>query len=165
MRLSELITRAIDLLYVWPATILLPRSTFRYAACGAVTLGLDTLWYAVFYNFVFDRVNFDLGFIVISPHVAALMLVFPLTFFTGFWLNRSVAFPGSPVPSGTQLKRYALSVAGSILLTYGCIKFFVEVCGLWPTPSKFLTSLIAALYSYLAARFYTFRAAPRSVRE
>lgn len=164
MRTSELITRAIDTFYVWPATALLPRQTFRYAVCGVVTLGLDMLWYAFFYNFVFDRMNFDLGFIVISPHVAALILVFPFTFFTGFWLNRYVAFPGSPVPSGTQLGRYALSVVGAILLSYGCIKFFVEVCGIWPTPSKFITNGITALYSYLAARFFTFRDASHSVQ-
>ncbi len=63
------------------------------------------------------------------------------------------------MPSGTQLIRYALSVVGSILLTYGCIKFFVEVCGLWPTPSKVATSILTAVYSYLAARYFTFREA------
>ena len=87
------------------------------------------------------------------------MLVFPITFFTGFWLNREVAFRRFAVPSGTQLIRYALSVGGSILLTYGCIKFFVEVCGLWPTPSKVATSILTAVYSYLAARYFTFREA------
>ena len=44
-------------------------------------------------------------------------------------------------------------------MTYGCIKFFVEVCGLWPTPSKVATSILTAVYSYLAARYFTFREA------
>lgn len=50
-----------------------------------------------------------------------------------------------------------MTVVGSILLNYACMKFLVEVCGLWPTPSKCITSLAVALYSYLAARYYTFK--------
>ena len=158
-RLADRIGRCIDLFHVGPVAAIVPRETFRYAACGAMTLGLDACWYALFYHLVFRASNFDLGFVVVSPHVAALVLVFPITFFTGFWLNREVAFRRSAVPSGTQLVRYALSVGGSILLTYGCIKFFVEVCGLWPTPSKVATSILTAMYSYLAARYFTFREA------
>ena len=100
---------------------------------------------------------FDLGFVVMSPHIASLVLVFPITFFTGFWLNRYVAFRTLPVAAGKQLGRYLLTVVGSILLNYACMKFLVEVCGLWPTPSKCITSLAVALYSYLAARYYTFK--------
>lgn len=157
MRLAELITRTIDVFYIRPVAAILPRQTFRYTACGVLTLGLDAFWYAVFYNFVFDRVNFDLGWIVLSPHIAALFLVFPITFFTGFWLNRYVAFRTSPLPAGRQLWRYGLSVVGSILLTYGCMKLFVEACGVWPTPSKILTNVITVIYSYLAAKYFTFR--------
>lgn len=157
MRLAEWITRTIDFFYIRPVALVLSRQTFRYAACGALTLGLDAVWYALFYNFVFDRVNFDLGLVVISPHIAALFLVFPITFFTGFWLNRHVAFRTSPLTAGTQLWRYGISVVGSILLTYGCMKFLVEGCGIWPTPSKVLTNVVTVIYSYLTAKYFTFR--------
>ena len=55
--------------------------------------------------------------------------------------------------------RYALSVAGAILLNYLCMKLFVEVVGIWPTPAKLATSLLSAAYSFLAARYFTFRGA------
>ncbi|MDE5624625.1 MAG: GtrA family protein, partial [Alistipes sp.] len=55
------------------------------------------------------------------------------------------------------LLRYALSVGGSVLLTYAGLKFFVEICGVWPTPAKVLTTCTTALYSYLAAKYFTFR--------
>lgn len=159
MSLAQLITHAIDLFYVRPAASILPRQMFRYAACGALTMALDSLWYALFYNFVFDRMNLDLGFVVISPHIAALILVFPITFFTGFWLNSRVAFRSSALATRTQLVRYVLSIVGSILLTYAGVKFFVEVCGVWPTPSKFLTNIITVIYSFLAAKYFVFRRA------
>lgn len=99
----------------------------------------------------------DLGFYAISPAVASLILVFPITFFIGFWLNRNVAFHATKERSQSQVKKYALSVCGSIILSYLSLKLLVEVCGVWATPAKTLSSIIVALYSYLAARYFTFR--------
>ena len=43
-----------------------------------------------------------------------------------------------------------------LLLNYVCIKLFVEVCGVWPTPAKALTTAVCVAYSYLAGRYFTF---------
>ena len=92
MRLSELIIRFIDWFYRRPVSALLPRQTFRYAVCGGANVVFGWGCYFLLYNFVLDKELLDLGFIAVSPHVAAMLIVFPLTFFTGFWLNRHVAF-------------------------------------------------------------------------
>lgn len=118
---------------------------------------LDTLWYYLIYHYVVFEQNVDLGFVVISPHIAALIIVFPITFFTGFLLNRYVAFRSTEQRTQKQLIRYALSVVGSILLNYVLVKFFVEACHIWPTISKMMTTVIVAMYSFLAARYYSFR--------
>ena len=57
------------------------------------------------------------------------------------------------------MPRYALSVGGAVLLNYLCMKLFVEVFDIWPTPAKLVTSALSALYSFLAARYFTFRGA------
>lgn len=93
---------------------------------------------------------------MVSPHILSLAIVFPITFFTGFWLNRNVAFRTVNVSGRRQLMRYLLTVAGSILLNYVCMKLLVEQAGLWATPSKVVTTLICTMYSYLAGRYYTF---------
>jgi predicted NBD/HSP70 family sugar kinase/putative flippase GtrA len=129
MRLSELIIRFIDWFYRRPVSALLPRQTFRYAVCGGANVVFGWGCYFLLYNFVLDKELLDLGFIAVSPHVAAMLIVFPLTFFTGFWLNRHVAFRRSPLATGTQLFRYLLSVAGSVVVNYLFLKFFVEMCG------------------------------------
>ena len=118
---------------------------------------LDVVWYFVIYHYIVAERFIDLGFVVMSPHVASLVVVFPITFFTGFWLNRNVAFRVTEVGSGMQLVRYALSVVGSILLNYVCIKLFVEVLDIWPTPAKALTTAVCVVYSYLAGRYFTFK--------
>ena len=162
MRLAEWITRLIDRFYLRPVAAVLPRQVFRYAACGGFTyLVFDPVCYSLLYNFLVEYRYFDLGFVVISPHIAAMILVFPCTFLVGFWLNRHVAFRRSPVGAGTQLFRYLLSIVGSILLTYAGLKFFVEVCGLWPTPAKVITTLATTVYSFVAAKYFTFRHAER----
>lgn len=162
MRVSDLIIRGIDWFYIQPVASLMPRQTFRYAACGVVTyLLMNPVLYFLIYNYVVAYRFFDLGLIVLSPHIAALILVFPVTFFVGFWLNRNVAFRQSSVRTRTQLFRYLLSIGGSVVLNYVGMKFFVEVCSIWPTPSMLLTTMSVTIYSYLAAKYFTFRNAVR----
>lgn len=161
-RLSEAILRLLDCGYAGFVAALVPRQTYRYALCGALNMALDAFWYAVIYNFIVAHRTVDLGCAVLSPHIASMALVFPITFFNGFWLNRHVAFRRSPLTERVQLFRYALSIAGSLLLTYAGLKFFVEWCGIWPTPSKVLTTAVTVVYSYLAAKYFTFRGCERA---
>ena len=157
MRVAKAIGRFIDFFYFKPFQKIFSREIFRYAACGGTNMVLDLVWYFVIYHFVVAERYIDLGFVVVSPHVASLIVVFPITFFTGFWLNRNVAFQATQLGSVHQLWRYALSVVGSLLLNYVCLKFFVEVCGIWPTPAKAVTTAVSVVYSYLAGRYFTFR--------
>ena len=117
---------------------------------------LDAVWYFVIYHFVVAKQFVDLGFVTISPHILSLVIVFPITFFTGFWLNRNVVFRTTHIGSGRQLLRYLLSVAGAIIINYISMKLLVEYVHIWATPAKILTTVISAIYSYLVGRFYTF---------
>lgn len=157
MTLQSLITKVIDLFYIPVVARFVPRQIFRYGACGAINMTLDAIWYFVIYHFVVAKQFVDLGFVVISPHILSLAIVFPITFFTGFWLNRNVAFQVTRFAYRGQLVRYMLSVVGSILLNYVCMKLLVEWVGIWPTPSKMMTTVICAVYSYLMGRYFTFK--------
>jgi hypothetical protein len=157
MNVAQLLIRGIDLLYIPQIRKIVSRDIFGYGICGGANMVLDTLWYFVLYHYVVCEQFVDLGIVVMSPHIATLCLVFPITFFTGFWLNRHVAFRVTHLHSRRQLVRYALSVVGSIVINYVCMKLFVESFHLWPTPSKMLTTVISVVYSYLAARYFTFR--------
>ncbi|MBO5717578.1 MAG: GtrA family protein [Alistipes sp.] len=157
MSLAQSIIRVIDAVYIYPLNRIFSRQFFGYGVCGATNMALDAVWYFLIYHFVVAKQFVDLGFVVVSPHISALILVFPITFFTGFWLNRNVAFVATRYESRRQLARYALTVVGSLLINYGCMKLFVEHCNIWPTPSKLLTTVISVVYSFLVAKYYTFR--------
>lgn len=156
MSLVRLLTSIIDALYIKPLERIISRDTFGYCLCGAANMALDTVWYFLIYHYLVLERNVDLGIVVISPHIAALIVVFPITFFTGFLLNRYVAFRATSQRSGKQLVRYALSVVGSIVLNYILMKLFVDACHVWPTISKMMTTAIVAMYSFLAARYFSF---------
>lgn len=156
MTIVRLLTSIIDTLYIKPLERIISRDTFGYCLCGAANMALDTVWYFLIYHYLVLERNVDLGIVVISPHIAALIVVFPITFFTGFLLNRYVAFRATTQRSGKQLFRYALSVVGSILLNYVLMKLFVDACHFWPTISKMMTTAIVAIYSFLAARYFSF---------
>ncbi len=160
MWLAKRLINIVDALYIKPLHGLVSRNLFGYGLCGAVNMSLDILWYYLVYHYLVCERFVDMGFVVISPHILSLFIVFPITFFTGFWLNRNVAFRTTTTNSNKQLITYALTVVGSILINYACMKLFVEVCSIWPTPSKMLTTVVSVCYSYLMARHITF--APNS---
>lgn len=161
--MQQLLIRLVDWLYITPFKRLVSRDIFAYGLCGGANMALDTLWYFVIYHYIVAERFIDLGVVVVSPHIASLIVVFPITFFTGFWLNRNVAFRATEYKTRGQLIRYAVSVVGSIALNYLCMKLFVEHLYIWPTPSKMLTTAVSVVYSFLAAKYFTFR--PRSSAE
>lgn len=157
-KIRQLIIRIIDFFYQ-PFDGYIPLETFRYAATGGFNTVLDIFLYFVFYNFILDRKIVDLYFISISPHIAAFLIVFPITFTTGFLLAKYITFTSSEIRGRTQLIRYMAAVSGSIFLNYVFLKFFVEYVGWWPTLSKILTTGIVVIYSYFTQKFYTFKTA------
>lgn len=156
-RIAKFLTSVIDRLYFPAYGRLISLQTFRYAVCGALNVALSFLLYYLVLHYWVRKDTFDLGFFVLSPHVASQMIVFPVITFTGFMLNRYVAFKNSPLKGRTQAMRYVLSTAGSWVVNVAFLKFFVDILGIWATPSFMLATLIVIVYSYLTQKYFTFR--------
>ena len=142
--------------FYFPFLHFIPREVFRYGVTGGVNTLLDLTLYFVFYQFLLKGQIVELGFVAISAHIAAFLIVFPVTFTTGFFLAKYVTFTASELKGRIQLFRYLLTVGGSIVLNYVFLKFFVEYCGLYAPLSKLLTTLLVIIYSYVAQRYFTF---------
>lgn len=135
------------------------QKTFRYLACGGSNTVLDILIYFVSYNFILHKHPVSIGSITIAPHIFAFMMSFSISFPLGFALSKYIVFTESNLKGRVQLFRYAVLVSMCILLNYVFLKFFVEWCHIYPTPSKALTTAIVAVFSYLSQRHYTFKVA------
>ncbi len=157
-KLRLLINGAVEWSYR-PFRKLVPPETFRYAATGGFNTALDIFLYFVFYHYALHKEIVELGFVAISPHIAAFIIVFPITFTTGFLFAKFITFTNSPIKGRVQLFRYGLTVTGSILLNYILLKFFVEYLLIWPTIAKIITTLVVVVYSYFIQRFFTFKTA------
>ena len=96
--LKDRIIAAIDLFY-GPFRRIMPVQTFRYAVCGGGNTLLDIFLYFLAYNFVVEKQIVYTSAGAISPHIAAFLLAFAVSFPTGYLLNRYIVFPGSALVS------------------------------------------------------------------
>jgi putative flippase GtrA len=156
--IRDLIIRIVDWFY-FPFLHFIPREIFRYAATGGVNTLFDLLFYFIFYRYILDKQIVDLGFVAISPHIAAFLMVFPITFLSGFILAKYVTFSASELRGRIQLFRYGVTVFGAIILNYVFLKLFVEYFGWYATFSKGVTTVIVVMYSYLSQRYFSFKTA------
>lgn len=154
--IGEFIIRIVDWFY-FPFLRFIPKVLFRYAATGGANTVFDILLYFIVYRFLLDKQIVELGFVAIGAHIAAFLIVFPVTFSTGFLLAKYVTFTTSELQGRIQLFRYGLTVAGSILLNYIFLKLFVEYFGWFATFSKIIVTVIVVIYSYLAQRYFSFK--------
>ncbi len=135
----------------------LPLKTYRYAVCGGGNLVLDSVLYFLAFHFITQKQNIDLGLIVLSPHIAALFLVFPITFMVGFLLNRHIVFSDSNLPAFTQFFRYLSVGIMALVLSYLAMKLLVDVLSLYPTPSRVLATIMTVLFSYIMQNTFSFK--------
>ena len=163
-KLAQIITKIIDFFYR-PFEKWISEELFRYAACGGGNLVLDWVLYFLIYNFVIGHEIVNLQFTIcnlqfaqaITPHIATLCIVFPITLLTGFWLQKYVTFSQSNLHGARQLGRYILVVAVNLAVNYYGLKLCVETLGWYPTPSKMVITIVTVVISYFCQKYFTFR--------
>jgi len=135
----------------------MPLQTFRYAACGGGNQALNIFVYFIAYNFILKKEIVHLPYIAISPHIAAWLIAFAITFPLGFYLNFAIVFNGSYLKKRIQLFRYFSVVLICILLNYIFMKLFVEQFHWYPTISFIITNILVTVFSYLSQRNFSFK--------
>jgi len=130
---------------------------FRYGVTGSANLVFDWVLYFFLYNFVIQHRLVHLGIVTLSPHIAALAFTFPVSFMTGFLLQKYVTFTASDLRGRVQLVRYGTVVAANLVLNYLGLKLFVDFFGWWASPSKMVVTLLATGVSYISQKKYTFK--------
>lgn len=138
---------------------LMPLKTYRYAICGGSNMVLDMILYFFFYQFIFDKQDVDFYFTTVSSHIASLFVVFPITFITGFLLNKYITFTESDLRGRVQFFRYFIVGTGAIGLSYLCMKVLVDGLGFYATPSRFATMIVTVVYSYILQNSFSFKTA------
>jgi putative flippase GtrA len=136
---------------------IMPLQTFRYAVCGGTNVVLDLVLFFISFQFILHKEVLDLGFIVLKPYNAALIMAFIITFPTGFLMSKYIVWTASNLSGRVQLFRYFILVMTNFFLNYVMMMFFVEFLNFYPTLAKFLTIIIVVFYSYTSQKYFTFR--------
>lgn len=155
-KIAQFITKIVDFFYQ-PFQKVLPKQVFRYGACGGGNMVLDWILYFIIYNFVIGHDLIYISTLCLTPHIASLCIVFPITLLTGFWLNKYVTFTQSCLKSSTQLIRYISIVALNLAINYFGLKLCVEIWGWYPTPSKMAITILTVLISYFGQKYFSFK--------
>ncbi len=152
---ASIIRSIVDFFYLGPLRII-PKVTYRYAVVGGINVLFGIVDYWFIFNYILFQKDVDLGFIVISAPTSAFIINFVITFITGFWLMRNVAFSHSRLSSWRQILRYSLVVGINILVNYFGLKFLISL-GVYPSIAYAVIQPVVILISYLLNSRYSFR--------
>ena len=130
---------------------------FRYGVSGVANMIFDWVLYFMVFHFVLHQEMLHIGGQTFKSHNAALFITFPVTFLSGFMLQKYVTFSASELRGRIQLFRYFLVLLANLLLNYLGLKVFVELFRIFPTPAKMIVTLFTTLFSYFSQKKYTFK--------
>lgn len=155
--LKTRIIKLVDSFYFPIFRKFIPPQTFRYGFCGGMNLVFDALLYTFFFHVLLDAENLSVGFITISPQIAAFLIAFPITFVSGFWLAKYVSFEGNVGRTTMQTVKYLLVVVVNIVVKYCGLKLLVDAWEFFPSIANVTMTTITVVVSYLMQRYFTFK--------
>ena len=135
----------------------MPLQTYRYAACGGANTVLDIFLFSVFENRFKKNGVMHFQYFAVSPHIAAMIAAFCITFPIGFYYSRYLVFSESNLRGRVQLIRYFSMVLACIALNYMFLKFFIEQMHMNAIVSKIITTGFVVAFSYLSQKHFTFK--------
>jgi putative flippase GtrA len=146
------------LLFYKPFQKFLPQTLFLYAFFGAANLLLDITLYYISFHYILNEEIIHIGAIAISPHIAAFLCAFCVTFPIGFLSMRHIVFKAAAdTKARLQAFRYFMVVIMNICLNYVLLKLLVEHFHIFPTPSKMLTAIVVVTITYFVQKRFTFK--------
>ncbi|MFI3314378.1 MAG: GtrA family protein [Rikenellaceae bacterium] len=155
--MKRIITKIVDFFYLPFIRKFIPIQTFRYAVCGGVNLVLDALLYHLIFKFILNSENLHLGFITISPQIAAYLITMPIVLVTGFWLSRNISFQDREGEKRAQQLKYIAVVGLNIAVKYFGLKFLTLILHLFPSLANIVMTVVTVVVSYLLQNNFTFK--------
>jgi putative flippase GtrA len=156
IKLGNLTRSIIDFFYP-PFGKYMNQQFFRYAATGSINLIFDWTIYFIIYNFILKHEMLDLGFVILSSHIAALGIKIPIILVWGFMTQKYITFTHSQIRGRVQLGRYVAVFLINLLINYVGLKVLVDYFGFYPTPSTMIISVFTIAMSYFLQKYYIFK--------
>ena len=156
VHVGQRVCRLIDFFYP-PFRKYLTIQFFRYGVTGVANIIFDWVLFFLVYHFVLHQKMLHIGIQTFKSYNAALFITFPISFFSGFLLQKYVTFTASALRGHVQLYRYFLVVLTNLFLNYFGLKILVDGAGFFATPSKMIVTIVTTIFSYFSQKKYTFK--------
>jgi len=156
VHVGQRVCRLIDFFYP-PFRKYLTIQFFRYGVTGVANIIFDWVLYFIVYHFILHQKMLDLGFISFKSHIGAKFITFPITFLSGFLLQKYVTFSTSELRGRVQLFRYFQVLLANLLLNYIGLKILVEYIHIFPTFTNMIVTVVTTIFSYFSQKKYTFK--------
>ncbi len=157
--IGKSITKMVDFFYP-PFSKYMSIRLFRYAVTGGSNLVFDWILFFLTFHFILEKQMLHLGLVTFSSHIATKFVVFPITFITGFLLQKYVTFQASDIKGRVQFIRYISVVLGNLLINYLGLKLLVDVVGItYPSIANIIVTIFTVIFSYISQKKYTFKIA------
>lgn len=127
-----------------------------FLSAGTATL-IDVFIYFVTINYVFNHQRIHFYSFSASAHTFTLVISYSFGVVANFLLTKYAVFNQSEVASSKQFFRFSLIAFIGFFANYGLLRFFVEICGFYPTFSRVTSALSLGIASYYIHKLFTFK--------
>lgn len=139
---------------------------FRYIISGGSATFVDIGSYFIMYQWVLKKQEVHLSLFTISPHIASFLVSFFLGMVTNFVITKFFVFNHQTnMRKREELLRFVIVSIIVFSGNYILLKFFVETLGIYPTPSRMLSSGIIAVCSFNLHKYFTFKVKHERVKK
>ncbi|MDB5276647.1 MAG: phenylalanine 4-monooxygenase [Ferruginibacter sp.] len=154
--MRDVIFALIDVFYP-PFSRIMPRQTFRYAACGGGNMVLGFLVFTGVFHFIAKQQEVNFGFIAFKSYSFSLFCSSTVVFIIGFLLNKYVVFTSSNLKGHIQLFRYFLASISSLCINYVVLNGLVLYLHLYPVLAQVIATAIVVTISFFMQQYFTFK--------
>ncbi len=129
----------------------------RFFLSAGVAALVDVVIYFITINYIIVADRVQLGNYSASNHNFSLCISYSCGVVVNFLLTKYAVFNESELSSLKQFRRFALIAFLGFFANYGLLRFFVEVCGIYPTVSRIIAALSLGVASYYVHKLFTFK--------
>lgn len=127
-----------------------------FLSAGIATL-VDVFIYFLIFSYILEKKRVDVFNYKASAHEFSLLISYSCGVVVNFLLTKYAVFNESDLASRKQFSRFVLIASIGFFANYCLLRFFVEICGFWPTISRIFSALSLGIASFYIHRLFTFK--------
>lgn len=129
----------------------------RFFLSAGIATVADVLVYYTIINYVLKHQSIQFNHFRVSAHEFTLTISYSVGIIVNFLITKYTVFNESNLRARKQFIRFATIAFVGFFANYALLRFFVELCGFWPTAGRISSALSLGFASYYIHKLFTFK--------